>query len=226
MKFISNLDKEMSNGMRNMSRTPLTEEEIKIVKKEIQRIEADESIFVFNDPDHVAESTCYNFKIDRVFVTRNVFPDTRYASTHPRDIMSIGAVLAHEYYGHRRHRDEYIHDFQMGNGFHTTPIWQDECRASIEAARFAPNLTDLDKSNLIMDAVYRAEEYGQYIEMDSFMKEVLYGYSDEERNITNTYTGIVFVSKKSTERNRDDRRHNSCMSEMRDETDDFEDIER
>ena len=39
-------DKGMANGMRNTSKTPLTDEEIELVKKEIRRIEADESVFV------------------------------------------------------------------------------------------------------------------------------------------------------------------------------------
>lgn len=34
-----------------------------------------------------------------------------------------------------------------------------------------------------MDAVYRAEEFSQHIELDSFMKEVLYGYADGEKTL-------------------------------------------
>ena len=152
---------------------------------------------MFNDPDHQKGSTCYNYEEDIIYVTRNVFPDTKYASIRPRDVMSVAAVLSHEYYGHRPNRDEYMSDKQKGPGYHTTPIWQDECRASINVARYAKNLTDREKCDLVMDAVYRANENGQYIEMDGFMKGVLYGYNDDsEKNIA----PIKYVSKESVER--------------------------
>ncbi len=192
-------DKGMANGMRNTSKTPLTDEEIELVKKEIRRIEADESVFVFNDPDHIADSTCYNFEDDKVYVTRNVFPDTKYGSVHPRDTMSIGAVLAHEYYGHRPNRGEYLDDWRKGKEYHTIPIWQDECRASLTAAQMAPGLTDIDRRDLVMDAVYRAREYGQLIEMNDFMKEAVYGYGNKERNFTGKIVQPNYVSEESEE---------------------------
>lgn len=187
----------MSNGMRNTSRTPLTEDEILFIKSEIQRIEADESVFVFNDPDHMMDSTCYNFEEDIVYVTRNVFPDVKYASAHPRDTMSVGAVLAHEYYGHRPNRQEYLTDWEKGKDFHTTPIWQDECRASLTAAQIAPGLTEIDRRDLVLDAVFRAKEYGQLIEMNDFMKEAVYGYGKNERSIARKVAAPVYVSEES-----------------------------
>ena len=60
IKLIAKEDKDMSNGMRDMSRTPLTESEIQYIKSEIKRIQADESVFIFNDPEHIQSSTCYN----------------------------------------------------------------------------------------------------------------------------------------------------------------------
>ena len=122
------------------------------------------SVFVFNDEEHLSSSTCYNFVEDKNYVTRNVFPDEKYGSTHPRDLMSVGAVLAHEYLGHRPYREEYLSDMEQGVDYHTTLIWQDECRASINAAKTAHNLTDKDKSNLVMDAIYRAKEFGHLID--------------------------------------------------------------
>ena len=83
MKLIEKQTKDMANGMRDMSRRPLSADEIDFVKSEIRRIEADESVFVFNDEDHQNGSTCYNFIDDKIYVTRNVFPDTKYGSTHP-----------------------------------------------------------------------------------------------------------------------------------------------
>ena len=195
---IASLDnKGMANGMRNMSRTPLSEEEIEYVKSEIQRIQADESIFIFNDKEHITRSTCYGIIEDKIYVTRNVFPDDTYGSIHPRDLMSVGAVLAHEYYGHRIYRDEYLADLERDDGIPTTPYWQDECRASITAAKLAQNLTELDKSYLVQDAIYRAKEAGHLIEMDDFMKEAIYGYTNGEKNITKQITTINYVREES-----------------------------
>lgn len=211
----------MSNGMRNMSRTPLTESEIEYVKSEIERIQADENVFIFNDPEHIQGSTCYNYVEDKIYVTRNVFPDLKYGSAHPRDVMSVGAVLSHEYYGHRTYRNEYISDREKGIDYHTTEEWQDECRASITAAKSSPGLTQKDKADLVMDAVYRADEYNHYIEMDSFMKEVVYGYTDGEKNITYDIGRINYVSKTSQERNETDWDNNSKMPEVWDNTEDY-----
>lgn len=196
-RMITANDKNMANGMRNMSRTPLSEEEIAFVKSEINILGADEDVFVFNDERHILLSTCYNFYEDKVYVTRNVFPDDKYGSTHPRDLMSVRAVLAHEYFGHRTYRDEYLADTEHGYDYHTTPVWQDECRASITAAKLAQNLSQRDISYLVQDAIYRAKEFGQLIEMDDFMKEAIYGYTNGEKNITRNITPINFVSESS-----------------------------
>lgn len=226
IKLISTNNKDMANGMRNTSKTPLTEKEIEFVKSEIQRIGADASVFVFNDEEHLSLSTCYNFLEDKIYVTRNVFPDEKYGSTHPRDLMSVGAVLAHEYYGHRPYRKEYLSDLQKGDNYHTTPLWQDECRASINAAKIAHNLTDRDKSNLVMDAIYRAKEFGHLIEMDDFMKEVVYGYSNGEKTISYNISRINYVSEASQTRENEDRLRQSNMPKMSRTSRDFFDLER
>ena len=111
--------------------------------------------------------------------------------------MSIGAVLAHEYYGHRPNRHEYLSDWDKGKDYHTTPIWQDECRASLTAAQITPGLTEIDRRDLVLDAVFRAREYGQLIEMNDFMKEAVYGYGKNERNITGKVTAPIYVSEES-----------------------------
>lgn len=202
----------MANGMRDNSKTPLTAEEIEYVKKEIEAIDADINVFIFNDDKHIEGSTCYNFVMDKVFVTRNVFPDTKYGSTHPRDLMSVRAVLAHEYYGHRTFREEYISDAEKGAEYHTMEYWQDECRASISAAKLAPNLSERDRSNLILDAVYRAKECGYCIEMDDFMKETVYGYSSKERNII--LSPINYVSRTSAEGICENGKNDNNLSKM------------
>lgn len=219
-------NKNMSNGMRDFSGTPLTAEEIEFIKKQLKRIGADISVFVFNDKDHMKTSTCYNFVEDRIYVTRNVFPDTKYGSTHPRDIMSVAAVLAHEYYGHRTYRNEYIGDYNISPSYHTTEIWKDECRASITAAKITPNLSDLERSNLVMDAIYRAQEFNHRIEMDAFMKEVLYGYTEGEKNIAYDVTPITYVSEKGEKGITGVRDNDSDMSEMRNVSRDYYNFER
>ena len=197
IRLVSINDKDIAHGMRDTLKTPLTELEIEYVKSEIQRIGADLSVFVFNDEEHLSLSTCYNFVEDKIYVTRNVFPDKKYGSTHPRDLMSVGAVLAHEYFGHRPYRNEYLSDLEQGDDYHTTPLWQDECRASINAAKTACNLTDRDRRNLVMNAIYKAKEFGHLIEMDDFMKEVVYDYSNGEKNISYNITPINYVSETS-----------------------------
>ena len=219
-------DKNMANGMRNTSGTPLSEADIEFVKSEIRRIQADEIVFVFNDPDHLRDSTCYNFEDDKVYVTRNVFPDELYASAHPRDTMSVGAVLAHEYYGHRHYRQEYISDWEKGKDYHTTPLWQDECRASLTAAQIAPGLSEIDKRDLVLDAVYRAKEFGQLIEMNDFMKEAVYGYSSNERKITRDIEQPKYVSEESQERDQTDGIYEHKVSKVRRITRDYDDFER
>lgn len=225
IKLISFTDKDTANGMRDTSKTPLTEKEIGYIKSEIHRIGADESVFVFNDKEHLELSTCYNFEKDKIFVTRNVFPDDKYGSTHPRDLMSVGAVLAHEYYGYRPYREEYLSDMKKGKGYHTTPEWQDECRASITAAKTAKNLTERDKSNLVMDAIYRAKEFGHLIKMDEFMKEAVYGYSSSEKNITRNITPLRYIKEeedylKTTDKIKD--KETSTLQQCSKDFDNFE----
>lgn len=226
IRLISTSDKDMANGMRDTSKTPLSDAEIDFVKSEIKRIGADISVFVFNDEEHLSSSTCYNFVEDKIYVTRNVFPDEKYGSTHPRDLMSVGAVLAHEYFGHRPYRNEYLSDLKQGDDYHTIPVWQDECRASINAAKTAHNLTDRDKSNLVLDAIYRAKEFGHLIEMDDFMKEVVYGYSSGEKNISYNITPINYVSEASANGKEEKRICNSRMSKMSRTSRDYDDLER
>ena len=136
-------DKNMANGMRNTSGTPLDENEIAFVKAEIHRIKADES--------------------------------------------------------HRPHRKEYLSDWEQGKDYHTTQIWQDECRASLVAAQTAPGLTDIDRRDLVLDAVFRAHEFGQLIEMNDFMKEAVYGYSSNERKFAGIIEQPKYVSEASQE---------------------------
>lgn len=189
-------------------------EEIDFVKSEIRRIGADESVFIFNDEAHMDRSTCYNCVQDKIYVTRNVFPDNDHGSTHPRDVMSVAAVLAHEYYGHRVFRNEYLADLGKKDADRTTPQWVDECRASITAAKNASNLSQQERADLINDARERARESGNILETDketdSFMKGVLCGYSDEETEFNRTH----YVCKSSYSGDEEKRICNDNVSEV------------
>ncbi len=193
------INKNMANGYRNLSLLPLTDEEISIVIKEGESIGINSDIFIFNDEEHVKSAykgTGYNFIDDKIYITKNVFRDENSFSTHPRDRLSVRAVLAHEYYGHRPFREEYLNDYK--NKTQTISEWEDECRASINAALHTPNLTDQERSLLLEDAFFRAREYGQEIDMNSDNnKELrdfyssLYGYNHNKKNIVPTYSLVL-----------------------------------
>ena len=157
------MTERQASGLRRSPLNTLSETEIVHLKNEIRAIHADESIFRFN----TGQSTGYLDKRDVILVTGNVFPDIN--STHPRDLMSERAVLAHEYYGHRAYRNTKA---KKGS-------WNDEFRASYMAAKNAPNLNDEDRQYLILDAIERAKEAGVTIKYNKFMRRILYGYSTE-----------------------------------------------
>ena len=79
--------------------------------------------------------------------------------------MSVRAVLAHEYYGHRPNRGTAL----------PRNIWNDEFRASYLASKIAPNLTSEDRLHLVLDAVERAREAGVVIKRNQYMRRVIYG---------------------------------------------------
>lgn len=205
----------MSRGQRCLSRAPFTGEEIEILRKAIRSIGADESVFVFNDPNHMGGSTCYNYQDDVVYVTRNVFPNEDSLSTHPRDRLTPRAVLAHEYYGHRAARQRYL-DEESGI-VEKEPLWRDEAYASINAAFNTPGLTQVERAELIYDAVKRAEEYSQIIVPTAEMKEVLYGKWEycPERNIVDIEEYVVFAPFPGGERDGEDRDGDRPLPGMR-----------
>lgn len=153
-------ERDMANGLRKPASHILNDEEIQFVKSEINAIGADESIFRFNS----GNQTGYVDSVDIINIRGDVFPDQ--LSNHPRDCMSVRAVVAHEYYGHRQYRNT---KQQIGS-------WNDEFRASYMAAKNCPNLSDIDRYHLICDAVERTREHGVTIKYNSYMRKVLYGY--------------------------------------------------
>lgn len=195
LKFsdISFQQRNMSYGCRCLDRTPLTKEEIAYLKNEIKAIKADESIFIFNDKEHITKSTCYDIENDVIYVTRNVFPDTKSFSTHPRDQMSPRAVLAHEYYRHRMARERYLKE--LSGQLEPIPLWKDEAFASANAALNTPNLNDRDRVFLLNDAYERAREASHEFKFTDEMKEIIYGHwKPNERKIVSIEQVISFYS--------------------------------
>ena len=149
-----------ASGMRQNRNRVLNEDDISRIKSDIAAINADEQYFNIND----GPRTGYSDALDIIFVKGDVLPDYDY-STHPRDLLSTRAVLAHEYYGHRFYRYT-----KLRRG-----AWNDEFRASYSAAKNAPGLTDKDRVLLILDAMERAKEAGVTIRINNFMRRVIYG---------------------------------------------------
>lgn len=152
--------REMANGLRNNPNLHLTEEQIVSLKGDIRAIGADESVFVFNS----GARTSYSDEVDTIFVRGDVFSYPR--STHPRDLMSARAVLAHEYYGHRANKGTKL----------PVGAWNDEFRASYMAARDAPGISDEDRRHLVLDAIDRAKSAGVTITLNEFMRRIVYGF--------------------------------------------------
>lgn len=149
----------MANGLRSQPRD-LTPEEIESVKESIRRIGADESVFLFNS----GARTSYDDDIDRIYIKGDVFPDMD--SSVAADRMSVEAVLAHEYYGHRTNRGTSL---PMGD-------WRDELRASMTASVYGQGLTVEDRQLLMRDALDRAALGGVTLNITPTIRRVLYGY--------------------------------------------------
>ena len=86
--------------------------------------------------------------------------------------MSSRAVLAHEYYGHKVAFDKYGYL----DSFPVAGSWNDEFRASYNAALNTPNLSDFDRMYLMSDALERAKEAGVNIKITDVIRRIIYGY--------------------------------------------------
>lgn len=153
-------ERQMANGLRKSPLIKLTPEDKDHLLAEIDNIKADRKAFAFRD----GKATAYSVTRDKIYVSSNVFPSND-GSKHPRDLMSEKAVLEHEYYGHRAHKDTKL----------AAGSWNDEFRASYLAAKNCPNLSDEDRRFLILDALERARERGVSVKYNSFIRRILYG---------------------------------------------------
>ena len=150
----------------------LTEDDIKAVELEIEAIKAEKDSFIFNS--EVVRGTCFLARDGKIHIKGNIFPDEY--SDHPRDKMSIRAVLAHEYYGHRPYRNQYLLEDSLVSLEERSKLaslmWADEFRASYMAAKNAPGLTAEDRRYLILDSLSRAKEAGVSIKYNKFIIKI------------------------------------------------------
>lgn len=156
-------DRNVDNGMRRSVFYTLTDEDIINLQNEAEKLEIPKDVLVFNKGSRTGF-----FDLDqKIRVRGDVFPN-QYGNT-ARSRMSPRAVLAHEYYGHfKNHPSPYpIND------------WRDEYYASRNAALNAPNLTDEERRDLMIDAYDRQKEAGVFEGYDDIAKEMIYGIKSD-----------------------------------------------
>ena len=168
-------ERKFADGNRRSPFYELTEQEIEMVKSDILAIGANPDEFVFNSS--VTRGTCFLPSDGKVHVKGNIFPDE--FSEHPRDRLTVKAVLAHEYYGHKPYREQYLREDSLTDADAIEQIfakaWADEFRASYMAAKNTPNLSDEERCLLILDSLSRAKEAGVTVKNNEFIRRVLYG---------------------------------------------------
>ena len=125
------------------------DEEVDIIYKEIKRINADPSVFSIDRNGRA--KTAYREVSDIIVVGSNVFPDLD-NPINMTDKLSVACVLAHEYYGHRSMRDEYLKE-----EVDTTNSSLDEFKASFLAYKNTPNLTEEEREMLLYQAYETAK---------------------------------------------------------------------
>ena len=162
------LDRNYAMGLRRGNKF-LSEEEIEFIKQEIERIKADPEVFSIDRTGHA--KTAYREISDRIVVGSNVFPDLE-NSSNMTDKLSVACVLAHEYYGHRAMREEYLNEDED-----TTNTAIDEFKASFLAYRNTPNLTNEEREMLLYQAYETAKE-GNLEEEIKMCKELIKQFSE------------------------------------------------
>lgn len=155
--------RNMANGGRKSKFIKLTEAEKDFIIKEAKAIGIDEKYIRFRD--YRATGYDDDDEDDLIYVSSQIFP-AQDDSPIARDRMSVRAVLAHEYYGHRANRTTSIRKDH----------WIDEFRASYRGAQKCSNLTDDERADLVRDAYDRAKEAGVTVNLTKFARRVLYGF--------------------------------------------------
>lgn len=153
-------ERGLAMSLRKPKSHILTDVEIQSIVDDAASIEMDTSILRFN------AGTRTGFVEERgiINIRGDILPDTEGITA--RDRMSQKAVLAHEYYGHyKNHPSPYGID-----------DWRDEFMASYDAAIRTPNLTDIERRDLMIDAYDRAKEAGAFDGYDNIARRIIYGY--------------------------------------------------
>ena len=153
----------MANGLRQSPFRMLSENEIVSLKADAESIGIPLEVLRFNK----GSKTGFLDNLKLINIRGDVLPDLN--GNSPRDLMSSKAVLAHEYYGHYAN-----HPSLFRNG-----DWRDEFRASYCAAVNAPNLSDSDRRDLMLDAYDRAREAGIAVIYNKNARRIIYGYDIE-----------------------------------------------
>lgn len=155
-------------GLRTLSENVLNESEIAEVVMAAESLEIPAECLVFNDEKSLmgVEGTCYHREDDKIYVTRDVFPDQHKNSTHPRDILTVSSVLAIEYYGRRKY---------LKKNPSVVCDWRSEVDWVVDTARFAPCLTKLERALVYHYAAVIAEEHGYIIMRDEHMNSIDFG---------------------------------------------------
>jgi hypothetical protein len=157
---IINTERGMANGTRNSRSYILNNDEIKYILSEAEAIDIPVEMLKFN----YGTRTGYVEYSDVIHIKGDILPDED--SPIARDRLTVRAVLAHEYYGHRANSPS---EYDIND-------WRDEFRASYDAAVNAPNLSDRERADLMVDAYDRARENNQIIEYDEVARRIIYGY--------------------------------------------------
>lgn len=152
--------RSFANGYRKPISHELIDSEIDEIRSAARILGIPDDVLLFNE----GSMTGFDDDTKKIFIRGNILPDLEYGNT-VRDKLSIKAVLAHEYYGHYKNHPS---AFKSGD-------WQDEFRASYDAAINAPNLSDEERAMLILDAYDRAKEAGIYLDYNDKAREILYG---------------------------------------------------
>lgn len=155
----------MAHGGRLERSYILNDDDIKNVKSEAEAIQIPTDVLRFNQ----GWQTGFSDKKQIINIRGDVFPDNM--STDNRDILSVRAVLAHEYYGHYK---SYPSKFDQGT-------WQDEFSASYNAALNAPNLSIEDRARLMIDAFDRAKAAGISVKYNKKAREIIYGKQEDDK---------------------------------------------
>lgn len=153
------VSRKMSNGARTSIHHVLSESEIESIMQDAKDINIPIDILKFNS----GYTTGFLDSEGIINIRGNILPDL--SSNNLRDRLSQRAVLAHEYYGHYKSHPS---NFRVGD-------WRDEFHASYRAAIDTPNLSDVERRMLMLDAFDRAKEAGVTVNYNKKAREIIYG---------------------------------------------------